>query len=459
MSSAIPAASAEAPSDSGEHKLTQRIDPPLGFAPTLPSSPSRNLTEVLEPLTTREVGPTQASEVERPNQTVRIPSELDRKREPSTEAMPEAPAMAAPAPTPEAAPAPSPAPAPGVAAPRKPEPVHARPRVPVFASKKLRWIAGGGVAAMLAAAAVGVIVVRSHYKNKSDATAQGWQGKVDKIASATGKTSGGLQVCAPDGKSCADVAEPLPFPRVRCSSRTGARARELTLDDGTELALDRGTDSRAFGGRQDAPRQAGSRHASSLDVAHIEGKTARIDVPRGWVAVLGTKLSVTSDGDSTTVDVSRGSVKLGTTGSQGAGACRRGRPELRRHSALREAAPALGDSIAWSESAQAEGEQEVAVRGLGELKAKKPGDNDGARRRGDAHESHAVKVRIAGNVARTEVDETFTNDTDEELEGIYRFPLPPDAQDRAARARGRRQAGRRRVRRSRRPPPSGAARS
>ena len=41
---------------------------------------------------------------------------------------------------------------------------------------------------------------------------------------------------------------------------------------------------------------------------------------------------------------------------------------------------------------------------------------------------HAVKVRIAGNVARTEIDEVFHNDTDDELEGLYRFPLPPNAQ-------------------------------
>jgi hypothetical protein len=41
---------------------------------------------------------------------------------------------------------------------------------------------------------------------------------------------------------------------------------------------------------------------------------------------------------------------------------------------------------------------------------------------------HAVKVRVVDLVARTEVDETFTNDTDEELEGIFRFPLPPGAQ-------------------------------
>jgi hypothetical protein len=41
---------------------------------------------------------------------------------------------------------------------------------------------------------------------------------------------------------------------------------------------------------------------------------------------------------------------------------------------------------------------------------------------------HDVKVRVSGQIARTEIDETFTNDTGDVLEGIYRFPLPPDAQ-------------------------------
>ncbi len=39
-----------------------------------------------------------------------------------------------------------------------------------------------------------------------------------------------------------------------------------------------------------------------------------------------------------------------------------------------------------------------------------------------------MKVRIVGSVARTEVEEVFRNDTDQTLEGIYRFPLPPEAQ-------------------------------
>jgi hypothetical protein len=42
-------------------------------------------------------------------------------------------------------------------------------------------------------------------------------------------------------------------------------------------------------------------------------------------------------------------------------------------------------------------------------------------------DSHAVRVKIAGSVAAHRVEEVFTNQTDDELEGIFRFPLPPDA--------------------------------
>ena len=41
---------------------------------------------------------------------------------------------------------------------------------------------------------------------------------------------------------------------------------------------------------------------------------------------------------------------------------------------------------------------------------------------------HDVKVRIVGPIARTEITETFRNDSAVELEGVYQFPLPSDAQ-------------------------------
>ncbi|MEZ4462755.1 MAG: VIT domain-containing protein [bacterium] len=63
--------------------------------------------------------------------------------------------------------------------------------------------------------------------------------------------------------------------------------------------------------------------------------------------------------------------------------------------------------------------------GLGKLVGKQP---NGERERPLELASHAVNVRVMGNVATTEVHEAFHNPTGETLEGLYRFPLPADAQ-------------------------------
>ena len=42
-------------------------------------------------------------------------------------------------------------------------------------------------------------------------------------------------------------------------------------------------------------------------------------------------------------------------------------------------------------------------------------------------ESHAVRVVIQNGFARTEVDQVFGNDTDQDYEAIYTFPLPKQA--------------------------------
>src|SRR5690606_30037345 len=68
-----------------------------------------------------------------------------------------------------------------------------------------------------------------------------------------------------------------------------------------------------------------------------------------------------------------------------------------------------------------------ATAGLGALRAYKPGE----KRDRDwklALANHEVKVRIVGPIARTEITETFRNASDTTLEGVYQFPLPPDAQ-------------------------------
>ncbi|HEY2850075.1 MAG TPA: VIT and VWA domain-containing protein, partial [Gemmatimonadaceae bacterium] len=86
----------------------------------------------------------------------------------------------------------------------------------------------------------------------------------------------------------------------------------------------------------------------------------------------------------------------------------------------------LAQAVAFAEAMVAEAGSDSSVRGLGQLSAKKPGASDeqpGA----VSLAAHSVRVRIAGAMARTEIDEVFENATDDVLEGIYRFPIPPDA--------------------------------
>jgi tetratricopeptide (TPR) repeat protein len=86
----------------------------------------------------------------------------------------------------------------------------------------------------------------------------------------------------------------------------------------------------------------------------------------------------------------------------------------------------MGEQLAWTQVRSNDDQSREVGRGLGELKAKKPGASDelkGAVRL----KSHRVQVRIVSNFVRTQVEEVFLNDTNDVLEGIYRFPLPSDA--------------------------------
>jgi tetratricopeptide (TPR) repeat protein len=84
--------------------------------------------------------------------------------------------------------------------------------------------------------------------------------------------------------------------------------------------------------------------------------------------------------------------------------------------------------VAWSELSQNQKtSDDDATSGLGSLRAYKPGES----RDKDwklALAKHDVKVRIVGPIARTEITETFRNDSNATLEGRYQFPLPADAQ-------------------------------
>ncbi len=208
---------------------------------------------------------------------------------------------------------------------------------------------------------------------------------------------------------------------VRTDARTRAR---IDLDDGTVLVLDRAT---TLVLDPSAPRHARIVEGTLVaDVAHRDdAPPAVLTTAQGDVRVLGTKFAVSASNDHTTVQVTRGVVRLGQASSDGVEVKTGQEAVLARGQVSVSPAVNLGGRVAWSELNAPD--DTTTSSGLGELRARRPGST--AERDQAVHlAEHQVRVRIVGNVARTEIEEVFRNDTGSELEGLYRFPLPPEAQ-------------------------------
>ncbi len=287
------------------------------------------------------------------------------------------------------------------------------------------------VGSMAAAAAVGYFVIGKKQPWVAPTTTAftdgAWSGSVESVARASSDgATGGLEVCKGDKAArCTQVAQGGTIEAgstVRTDERTRARFK---LADGTTLALDRGTEVVFPAGSSREARV--ERGLVVADVAKADkAAPAKFVVPQGQIEVIGTKLSITTTDRRSAVEVARGEVKV--TGANGqTSSVRAGEEAMMPQSGDAVVSPkrTMSDMLEWSDQSQ-ETLDAAALRGIGELRAKKPGDTQEK-----AHAvrlaKHAVKVRVVDVVARTEVDETFTNDSDEELEGIFRFPLPPDA--------------------------------
>jgi ferric-dicitrate binding protein FerR (iron transport regulator)/tetratricopeptide (TPR) repeat protein len=308
---------------------------------------------------------------------------------------------------------------------KRPAPKPAKRRV---APRALMWI---GAAAATVAAGVGI-----HKLKQSDdvpvvtapaanpGLAANEIGRITTVARAANDGATGVQI--KDGSAWRPLAKGENVP-TGATIKTDERTRVgLRMGDGTVLILDHATVI-AFDPKQPrAMTMAAGR--LSADVAHVAGGTASIATPSGIVTVLGTKFVVTTTDALTSVQVVRGTVALTTTtgtreevhaGEEGV---------IDRGALTVGSAPSLSKELTWSEL-----EQPVAAKtddttaGLGSLRAYKPGE----KRDRDwnlALAKHDVKVRIVGPIARTEITETFRNDSAETLEGVYKFPLPADAQ-------------------------------
>ncbi|WP_437482258.1 VIT domain-containing protein [Sorangium sp. So ce1014] len=314
----------------------------------------------------------------------------------------------------------------GGARPSSPEraaPAPRRARGAVFGRRSA--IAAAALAAA-AAMTAGVVLLRDGKETPAVAVTAGapWSGKVASVSRASADKSGGLEACDAAG-ACAPLAAGAALPEgaiLRTDTRTRAH---LALADGSALAIDRGSRVWVAGDARRARVEAG---AVVLDVVPAPGAPpARIEVPHGEIEVLGTKLAVTASAERASVEVARGAVRV--TGERGEPVeVRAGEEATLAKGAAPEVAIAtsIADTLSWSDRSAEEADA-PALRGLGELRARKPGATQ-EKERAVRLAKHAVKVRIVDVVARTEIDETFANDTDEELEGIFRFPLPPGAQ-------------------------------
>ncbi|MBA3462722.1 MAG: FecR domain-containing protein, partial [Deltaproteobacteria bacterium] len=178
----------------------------------------------------------------------------------------------------------------------------------------------------------------------------------------------------------------------------------------------------------------GKRHvkvegAALLDVVPGKG-TFIVETQRGRIEVLGTRFLVAATADRTTTAVVRGSVKLASpdgavtlhAGEQGV--AEPGRPPSRGP------APRLSHLVSWAAQARHREEKDVQPIHRGTLFARDPGVR-----------SHppwgpeyplplkklGVDVVVENQVARVALDQTFHNDADQTLEGVYRFAIPPDA--------------------------------
>ena len=300
--------------------------------------------------------------------------------------------------------------------------------VPFLRRRSVRVGLAGASLLAIAAAAAGVVFLGGSSGGLLGPSGDPWAGQVSAIGRPSADSRDGLSRCDLAGCSPVEVGAQIT---AGSTLRTDARTRaEVKLTDGTVVVLDRGSEL-VLDAKN--PRAASlTRGAIVADVAHLENKPhAKIAMPGGSLEVLGTKFAVFADRDRSRVEVSRGVVQLTDTSgrSERVFAGEEGRLAVGRNVVV-AASGTVADVVELAEikPREQEGKDEPApVRGLGELKARKPGQSD---ERGQAVRlvKHDVKVRIVDNVARTEIDETFQNDTNDELEGIYRFPLPPDAQ-------------------------------
>ena len=286
-----------------------------------------------------------------------------------------------------------------------------------------------GVAIALAAAtAIGIgAYTLGHNAETNALVAAPWKGTVRTIIGAIDES--GLRVVEPNGSEHPLQRGESIAPGSRLRTDLGTRAR-VELNDGSAITLNRASEVALIASEDRSARI--DRGSAVFDVVSSEGAPAQLGLPAGKLSSKGAKLAVAlADNEEASVSVAKGTVSI--AGGKGA-AERVSAGEgivLASAGAPTFAAAGLAQAFAWSELADDAIDSTVvaqaSVVGLGQLRARPPGEKgEGGKPLKLAKQG--VKIRVAGEIARTEIEETFFSDEPRVLEGIFRFPLPPDAQ-------------------------------
>ncbi len=202
----------------------------------------------------------------------------------------------------------------------------------------------------------------------------------------------------------------------------GAVARDgnqVTLADGTVAVVGKGGAIDAIGARH--VRVTGQVY---LDVAMGQGRF-QVETDAGHLEVLGTRFVVDAKADQTTAAVLRGAVQMTSGGSDVV--VRAGQQGTMRAGAVpvREPAPRLSKLVGWAQQAREHAETDQPKRRSGTLYARNPQwqEQDFPL----PLKQLTLDVVVENQVARVAVDQTFHNPQPQQLEGVYRFTVPPDA--------------------------------
>ncbi len=199
-----------------------------------------------------------------------------------------------------------------------------------------------------------------------------------------------------------------------------AAVKPIELPDGTKVELgDRGKLTEL------GPRRVRIDGAVLLDVAPGQG-VFTVETAQGELAVLGTRFLVEAAADRTTASVLRGAVALRSGG--GEEVLRAGEQGVMQKGVrpTRGPAPRLSHLVSWV--AERRRKDEIADPGAartGALVARNPLSPE--QEYPLPIRALTVDIHLENQVARVALDQTFFNEQNQQLEGVYKFALPPGA--------------------------------